>query len=317
MAPEILESRTLVLDDRLKVSISAEGCFCGPLVSKLLEETLASMIDNVRQAVADSAEHDVGRVEREARTQKNAPGMRHPLVVPKRRVAGSVREGRGAGLPGGGSGGVGQKKSESSGGTSAEMAAIITPTRGRLLTERGKRFQDTKTSKWLDRMWAFAAKLRGAKAFALDLEASSPLEFLESSWARAYLPASWRSQEAAAAADTEEGRKLAGMEEELRLLGVSKALLAEAMGEKEEETVRRLREAKDKQMEEYAELEDALLACTKYLLGPRELRIQSGHNVLVAEFQGLDILDALSAARHPGGEEDDGGSSSSGSTDST
>ncbi|CAM9586390.1 unnamed protein product [Ectocarpus sp. 4 AP-2014] len=360
---QILESRTLVLNDRLKVSISGEGCFCGPLVSKLLEETLASMIDSVQQAVADSAEHDVGRVEREARTQKNAPGMRHPLVVPKRRVGGSVREGRGGGLLGGGSGGVGQKQSASSGGTSAEKAAIITPTRGRLLTEREKRLQDTKTSKWLDRMWAFAAKLRGAKAFALDLEASSPLEFLESSWARAYLPASWRSQEAfttpgfaagwfaswkssflaqasalggrarehlqrmrarqeaaveraAAAAETEEGRKLAGMEEELRLLGVSKALLAEAMEEKEEETVRRLREAKDKQMEEYAALEDALLACTKYLLGPRELRIQSGPNVLVAEFQGLDILDALSAARHQGGEEDDGGSSTSGSTDS-
>lgn len=54
--------------------------------------------------------------------------------------------------------------------------------------------------------------------------------------------------QAAAAADTEEGRKLAGMEEELRLLGVSKALLTEAMEEKEEETVRRLREAKDKQV---------------------------------------------------------------------
>lgn len=54
--------------------------------------------------------------------------------------------------------------------------------------------------------------------------------------------------QATAAADTEEGLKLAEMEEELRLLGVSKALLAEAMEEKEEETVRRLREAKDKQV---------------------------------------------------------------------
>lgn len=33
------------------------------------------------------------------------------------------------------------------------------------------------------------------KAFALDLEASSPLEFLDSSWARSYLPAWWRSEE--------------------------------------------------------------------------------------------------------------------------
>lgn len=33
------------------------------------------------------------------------------------------------------------------------------------------------------------------KAFALDLEAGSPLEFLDSSWARSYLPASWRSEE--------------------------------------------------------------------------------------------------------------------------
>lgn len=49
-------------------------------------------------------------------------------------------------------------------------------------------------------------------------------------------------------ADTEEGRRLAGLEEELARLGVSKALLAETMGEKEEETARRLREAKDKQV---------------------------------------------------------------------
>lgn len=50
------------------------------------QETLASMIDNVQQAVADSAEHDVGRVEREARTQKNVPGMRHPLGKGRRQV---------------------------------------------------------------------------------------------------------------------------------------------------------------------------------------------------------------------------------------
>lgn len=49
-------------------------------------------------------------------------------------------------------------------------------------------------------------------------------------------------------ADTEEGRRLAGLEEELARLGVSKTLLAETMGEKEEETARRLREAKDKQV---------------------------------------------------------------------
>lgn len=41
---------------------------------------------------------------------------------------------------------------------------------------------------------------------------------------------------------------MAGLEEELARLGVSKALLAETMGEKEEETTRRLREAKDKQV---------------------------------------------------------------------
>lgn len=34
---EILESRRTILDEHLKVSISAEGCFCGPLVSKLME----------------------------------------------------------------------------------------------------------------------------------------------------------------------------------------------------------------------------------------------------------------------------------------
>lgn len=33
------------------------------------------------------------------------------------------------------------------------------------------------------------------QALALDLEAATPLEFLESSWARAYFPASWSSDE--------------------------------------------------------------------------------------------------------------------------
>lgn len=27
----------MVLNERLKVSLSAEGCFCGPLVAKLME----------------------------------------------------------------------------------------------------------------------------------------------------------------------------------------------------------------------------------------------------------------------------------------
>lgn len=49
-------------------------------------------------------------------------------------------------------------------------------------------------------------------------------------------------------AATAEGRRLAGLEAELAGLGVSKALLAEAMGEKEEETARRLRETKDEQV---------------------------------------------------------------------
>lgn len=49
-------------------------------------------------------------------------------------------------------------------------------------------------------------------------------------------------------ADTDEGRRLAELEAELARLGVSKALLVEAMGEKEEETARRLRETKDEQV---------------------------------------------------------------------
>lgn len=35
--PEILESKRMVLNERLKISLSAEGCFCGPLVAKLME----------------------------------------------------------------------------------------------------------------------------------------------------------------------------------------------------------------------------------------------------------------------------------------
>ncbi|CAM9988729.1 unnamed protein product [Scytosiphon promiscuus] len=350
---QILDSPRTVLDDRLKVSIVAEGCFCGPLLSKLLEELLAGTIDSVQQAVADSSEHDLDRVARQTRTQAIAPDMQHPLVAPKRKVAFPL--GGGAGTSGGGGAGV-QK-----GSTAAKIHRAASTRRLRTDLEKS-RLQDTKMARWLDRMWAFAARLRGTKAFALDLEAASPLEFLDSSWARAYLPASWRSQEvfttpgyaagwfsrwkgsllaqatslggrakehlernrvrqeaaedrAAAAAKTEEGQRLAGLEEELARLGVSKALLAETMGEKEEETARRLREAKDKQMEEYADLEAALRSCTKYLLGPRELRIQSGPHVLAVEIQGLDIFDALSAARFQGqrpdgdgGEDEDGGS---------
>lgn len=58
--------------------------------------------------------------------------------------------------------------------------------------------------------------------------------------------------QAAAKADSEEGRRLAGLELELARLGVSEALLAETMGEKEEEAARRLREARDKQVQRLA-----------------------------------------------------------------
>lgn len=47
---------------------------------------------------------------------------------------------------------------------------------------------------------------------------------------------------------TEEGKRLAGLEAELARLGVSSSLLAETMGEKEEVTAKRLRQAKDKQV---------------------------------------------------------------------
>ncbi|CAM9483729.1 unnamed protein product, partial [Pylaiella littoralis] len=357
---QILESSRTILNDRLKVSLSAEGCFCGPLISRLMEETLAGMIGSAQQAAADSVEHDLDRVKRQARTQANAPGMPHPLVAPKRKIPGIV-----SGVGGGSSRACGGKNapasSASSSGVKAAAAATAsaTSTSGRLRTDREKRFENSKAKRWLDRMWAFAAKLRGTKAFSLDLEAGSPLEFLDSSLARAYLPASWRSEEvfttpgyaaawfaawkrsfltqasslgerarehlqnrlrqeaaqekAAAAADTDEGGRLAGLEAELARLGVSKALLAETMGEKEEETARRLRETKDEQMEEHADLEDALRACTKYLLGPRELRVQSGQNVLAVEMQGLDIFDALSTSTHGGGQDEDGGSRDSGS----
>ena len=52
----------------------------------------------------------------------------------------------------------------------------------------------------------------------------------------------------AAAATTGEGKRLAGLEEGLARLGVSRALLIETMGEKEEETAKRLRETKEKQV---------------------------------------------------------------------
>lgn len=57
-----------------------------------------------------------------------------------------------------------------------------------------------------------------------------------------------RRRQAAAAATTEEGQRLAGLEEDLIKLGVSRELLVETMGEKEEATAKRLREAKDKQV---------------------------------------------------------------------
>lgn len=37
------------------------------------------MIGSAQQAAADSVEHDLDRVKRQARTQANAPGMPHPL----------------------------------------------------------------------------------------------------------------------------------------------------------------------------------------------------------------------------------------------
>eukprot|EP00903_Cladosiphon_okamuranus_P011263 g10621.t1 len=350
---QILESKRTVLNDRLKVSFSAEGCFCGPLVAKLMEETLAGMIDDAHQAAADSVEHDLDRAARAIRTANTVPGMRHPLVAPKRKLDGLAS----SQSPGGRTVKNKSVSSSTAGATSAATGSLRTA-RGRLRTDSEKRHEEAKAKRWLDGMWSFAAKLRGVKTFALDLEAGSPLEFLDSSWARTHLPACWRSEEAfttpgyaagwfgawkrslsmqasrlgerarqhlansrasqeaaekkaAAMADTDEGRRLAGLEEELARLGVSKELLAETMGEQEEETARRLREAKEKQMEEYADLEDALRACTKFLLGPRELRVQSGPNVLAVEMQGLDIFDALSVGHQgaQGGEGEDGTSS--------
>lgn len=43
--------------------------------------------------------------------------------------------------------------------------------------------------------WRAPPRPRKPKAFAVDLEAGSALEFLDSSWARSYLPVSWRSEE--------------------------------------------------------------------------------------------------------------------------
>lgn len=48
-------------------------------------------------------------------------------------------------------------------------------------------------------------------------------------------------------AKTDEGKRLADLEAELTKLGVSSSVMAQTMGEKEEETARRLREAKDTQ----------------------------------------------------------------------
>lgn len=49
-------------------------------------------------------------------------------------------------------------------------------------------------------------------------------------------------------AKTEEGKRLVDLQTELTKLGVSSSLMSQAMGEKEEETARRLRRAKDTQV---------------------------------------------------------------------
>eukprot|EP00904_Undaria_pinnatifida_P012189 jgi/Undpi1/80/HiC_scaffold_1.g00080.m1 len=290
---EILESERTVLNDRLKVSVSLEACFCGPLISRIMEETLAVMLDDVEQAAADSAEHDLGRARRGERTRTTAPDMEHPLVAPKRKARGGAAGGA-VGL--GGTGASSEKKAASSAFSSpaTTTAAAAAGGGGRLRTGREKRHKQAAEMRWMERMWAFSTRLPGLKGLTLDLEAATPLEFLDSSWARAHLPARWRFDEAAAAATTEEGQRLAGLEEDLIKLGVSRELLVETMGEKEEATAKRLREAKDKQMEEYKDLNDALQACVRCLLGPRELRIQSGPNVIMVEMQGLDVFEALS-----------------------
>jgi len=37
---EIVISKRTVLNDRLKVAVSAEGCYCGPLIAKLMEASI-------------------------------------------------------------------------------------------------------------------------------------------------------------------------------------------------------------------------------------------------------------------------------------